>query len=217
MNFEQARFNMVEAQVRPWGVYNQAVLDTMAAIPREAFVPAEYRRLAYSDTFIPIGEGQHMLRPNIDARLLQALRPGHGEQILEIGTGSGYLTACLAALAHSVHSVEAFSSLASAADARLRQQKLSNVYVAHGDPWQGYQAPSPFDAIVLGAAVATVPAWLQNWLRPGGRVIAIVGQPPTMEARLLYVADAGQWREVSLFDTCIDAMIGAEPVSQFEF
>lgn len=217
MNFEQARHNMVEQQVRTWGVLDARVLEVLGRLPRESFVAHEYRRQAYSDLSLPLGHGQHMLKPVVEGRCLQALQLSSRDQVLQIGTGSGYLTACLAELAGAVTSLEYHADLARAAEERLSTLKIANTRIVNADALSGYAPDSRFDVIVVAAAMTSLPESMGQWLRPDGRLFGVFGSGVTMEARLLHLAPDGQWRSESLFDTVIDHLIGAEPKRRFQF
>lgn len=185
MNTEQARFNMIEQQVRPWQVLSAEVLHLLSAVKREHFVPEKHRTLAFADTSIPLGEGQFMLPPKAQARLVQDLGLHSHERVLEVGTGSGYCTAMMAHLAAEVISFEQHKSLADVAFTRLRAAGLRNVRVVHGQCPQALGDDDTFDAILLTGSVASVPQTLLARLRPGGRLLALVGTGPVMQATLV--------------------------------
>ena len=215
-NFELARHNMIEQQIRPWEVLDQRVLDTLAAVRREEFVPERYRNLAFSDVAIPIGHGQVMLKPTVEGRLLQALAPQPTDQVLEVGAGSGYLTACLARLAGGVVSVDIVPELVETARARLKVQGCVNVVLHAGDASQGWGSHR-YDAIAVGGSVAQVaPLWRQS-LKLGGRLFIVAGQPPVMEALLITRVGEQEWARESLFDTELPPLRNAAPVKTFEF
>jgi protein-L-isoaspartate(D-aspartate) O-methyltransferase len=217
LNFERARFNMIEQQVRPWEVLDPRVLEVMAEVRREDFVPPQYRKLAFADLAIPLAHGELMMRPVVEGRLLQALAVNPGDEVLEIGTGSGYLSACLARLGRQVWSVERHADLAERARARIAAAGIRNCQVEVGDLSAGWQPGRRFDAIAVGAAVTEVPpAWLQ-WLKPGGRLFVVRGQPPVMEA-VLMTRDAAEHTDVrSLFETDLPYLYGFEPHAEFRF
>lgn len=217
MNFEQARHNMVEQQVRTWGVLDPRVLEVLAKLPRESFVAHEYRRQAYSDLSLPIGHGQHMLKPVVEGRCLQALQLSSRDQVLQIGSGSGYLTACLSELAGAVTALEYHADLARAASERLSTLKIVNADIVTADALSGYAPESRFDLIVVGGAMVELPDRFARWLRPNGRLFGVFGSGVTMEARLMHLTPDGQWRSESLFDTVVDHLIGAEPTPRFQF
>lgn len=214
---EQARFNMIEQQIRPAEVLDQRVLDVIAQIPREEFVPAEYRGLAFSDTNIPLGNGQQMMCPIMEARLLQALNIQPGEKILEIGTGSGYLTALLATLGGTVHSVEIDSQLLEQAKAKLAAHHIDNVTLSQGDAARGWDQNGPFDVIAITGSLPILPDSFQQNLSVGGRMAVIVGQSPVMEAQLITRIAEDQWRTEHLFETDFPALLNAEQPQAFVF
>ena len=214
---EQARFNMVEQQIRPWQVLDPAVLHTLQHIARELFVPAAYQALAYTDTEIPLGHGQAMVAPRIDARLMHdvALKPT--DKVLEIGTGSGYLTALLADRSHHVVSLEINPELHARARANLQGAGISNVDLRMADGSAGASDAGPFDAIVLGGSVYEVPQALLDQLKVGGRLIAIVGEEPVMQATLYTRTSASAWDHKALWDTTAPRLLGFKQPSRFTF
>lgn len=214
IDFAKARETMVEQQVRPWDVFQPRVLETIARLPRERFVADAHRALAYSDLALPIGHGESMLKPVIEGRALEALAIGAGEDVLEIGTGSGYLTACLGALARDVVSLERHADLAEAARGRLQAQAIANVRIETADAF-AWDTERRFDAVCVGGAVDAVPARFVRWLRPGGRMFVVHGRAPAMEAALVRpAADAGFVVE-SLFETELPYLAGGAPAPQF--
>ena len=214
---EQARFNMVEQQIRPWQVLDPAVLHTLQHIARELFVPAAYQALAYTDTEIPLGHGQAMVAPRIDARLMHdvALKPT--DKVLEIGTGSGYLTALLADRSHHVVSLEINPELHAKARANLQGAGISNVDLRMADGTAGASDAGPFDAIVLGGSVYEVSQALLDQLKVGGRLIAIVGEEPVMQATLYTRTSASAWDHKALWDTTAPRLLGFKQPSRFTF
>ncbi|MGH8074198.1 MAG: protein-L-isoaspartate O-methyltransferase family protein [Lysobacter sp.] len=215
IDYANARELMVEQQVRPWDVLDPRVLDVIATLPREEFVPAAHRALAYTDMSLPLPHGERMMKPVVEGRTLQALALQAGDDVLEIGTGSGYLTACLARLARDVVSLEQHAGLADTARSQLNAQHLANVNVIHADAF-AYQTERRFSAICVTAAVDSIPAKFVEWLQPGGRMFVIRGRSPAMEAVLLH-NDAGQPRIESLFETDLPYLVGAAPQPVFEF
>ena len=213
MNFEQARTNMVENQVRPWEVLDARVLDMLGRVRREDFVAPAHRQLAFADLCLPLGHGEVMLKPVLEGRILQALLPTATESVLEIGAGSGYLTACFARQAREVVAIERHADLAEAAQARLAAQGFGNASVRAADALDWNPGRS-FDVICVGAAVATVPARFVEWLNPGGRMFVVHGRSPAMEAALVHRAVNGS-RVESLFETDLPYLAGAEPVPAF--
>ena len=212
MNIEQARFNMIEQQIRPWEVLDQAVLSLLAIVKREDFVPPACRALAFFDTEVPLPDGQSMLAPKVEARLLQALHLARHERVLEVGAGSGYMAALLAHRAQQVISLEIRPALAALAAANLRHAGIANATVREADGVLGLAAEAPFDAIVLSGSVAEVPQSLLDQLKPGGRLLAIVGDEPVMRAMLITRVAAAQFKREALFDTVAPRLQGfAEP------
>ncbi len=217
MNVEQARFNMIEQQIRPWDVLDPDVLQLLSLVRREDFVPAALRHLAFSDTELPLKPGRSVLQPKVEARLLQELQLQPTDRVLELGTGSGYLTALMAHQAEQVLSLEPDAELAEAAQARLRRLGLNRAQVQVGSLMAGAAAQGPFDAIVLTGSVAEVPAALLAQLKPGGRLLAIVGHEPVMQAVLMRATGAGQPARTELFDTVVARLPGATEPSAFAF
>ncbi|HET9735666.1 MAG TPA: protein-L-isoaspartate O-methyltransferase [Burkholderiales bacterium] len=217
MNFDQARANMVEQQIRPWEVLDQAVLDLLYAVPREDFVPAAYRTLAFADMEIPIGEGERMMAPKIEARIVQELAPRKHERVLEVGTGSGYLTALLAHRAAHVHSVEIRSALAGLGRGNLERHGADNVTLEVGDAARGWPTRAPYDVIVLTGSTPVLPRALLDQLAPGGRLFAVVGEAPVMVARLVTCSAPGAFRSAELFDTLLAPLVNAEQPPRFRF
>jgi len=217
MNIEQARFNMVENQIRPWEVLDQQVLDLLYVIKREDFVPAAYCLLAFSDMEIPIGQGEHMWQPKMEARVLQELAIKPSDQVLEIGTGSGYFAALLAHGAKHVYSVEIQPELKAAAEAKLRHAGIANVTVELGDGARGWSKRSPCDVIVLTGSTPVLPQPFLQQLSPGGRLFAVVGSPPVMAARLFTCAGDGVYSSIDLFETSIAPLAHALAGERFSF
>ncbi len=217
MNFEQARTNMVEQQIRTWEVLDQAVLDLLYAVPREDFVPSAYRTLAFADMEIPIGEGEKMMAPRIEARILQELAPHKTERVLEVGTGSGYLTALLAHRAAHVHSVEIRPALAAFGRDNLARHGADSVTLEIGDAARGWPTRAPYDVIVLTGSTPVLPRVLLDQLAPGGRLFAVVGELPVMVARLVTCSAPGAFSSVELFDTVLAPLANAEQPPRFKF
>ena len=216
MNFEQARYNMIEQQLRPWKVLDPDVLDVLHVVKREDFVPADHRRLAFADTEIVLGNGAAMFAPKAEAHALQALAMKKHENVLEIGTGSGYMAALLGAHADHVWTVEIDSVLAAAARENLRRAGVSNVVVEVGDGLAGLAAHAPFDAVMVSGAVPKVPQVLLDQLKPGGRLFAFEGEAPAMEA-VLYTRVGDAFRRVAVFETQVPSLRTTEPAQKFVF
>ncbi|MGA7985084.1 MAG: protein-L-isoaspartate O-methyltransferase [Burkholderiales bacterium] len=217
MNIEQARFNMVEQQIRPWDVLDQDVLDLLYVVPREEFVPPAQRALAFTDMEIPIGDGERMWTPKIEARVLQELALRKVDRVLEAGTGSGYLTALLAHRAAHVHSVEIRPALAAFGKANLERHGVDNVTLELGDAARGWPQHAPYDVVVLTGSTPVVPhSWLAQ-LAPGARLFAVVGDAPVMTAKIVYCSEPGAFRTVELFETMLAPLANAEQPSRFRF
>jgi protein-L-isoaspartate(D-aspartate) O-methyltransferase len=217
MNFEQARFNMVEQQIRPWEVLDGRVLALLERIHREDFVPVRYRKLAFADLAVPLDHDQVMMRPKIEARMLQALEVGADETVLEIGTGSGFITACLAGLAKRVVSVEVFEGLHEDAVRKLRDKGIPNVELFVGDVMQGWQPEQAHDVVVVTGSVPAVPESFLGWVNPGGRLFVVTGESPAMEAKLLRRTGVAEWSVESLFETDLPRLVHSEQPPEFEF
>ena len=216
MDFEQARFNMVEQQIRPWEVLDPTVLDLLFTVRREEFVPPQYRSIAFADLEIPLGQGESMWAPKLEARALQALELKPGESVLEIGTGSGYLTALLASLAGHVTSVEIHAPLSRDAAAKLRRAGIDNAELAVGDGARGFGGES-YDAIVLTGSTPMLHEAFLRQLKPGGRVFAIVGDAPAMTAKLHRWSSPGACVVTSLFETVVKPLVNAPAPARFAF
>ncbi len=215
MDIEQARFNMIEQQIRPWEVLDATVLAVLRQVPREDFVPDGYRELAFADIQLPLGHGEVMMEPKVEARLVQELSLDGGK-VLEVGTGSGYVTALLATLADHVVSVELYKDLGNLAAERLARHGIDNVVLESGDASKGWPASGGFDAILLTGSVPEVPGAFIDSLKPGGRLVAICGTAPVMEAVCITKRGDGLER-TSLFDTLLRPLVNAEAPKQFVF
>lgn len=217
MNVEQARANMIEQQIRSWEVLDPAILHRLETVPREDFVPARFRELAFADMQIPLGDGAVMMQPKVEARMVQELELGSRDRVLEVGTGTGYVTALLAGLAQEVISVEIRPDLAETAIRNLRRHDIRNARVEVGDAARGWDTDTPFDAILIGGSLPSLPDAFRRILAPRGRLVAVVGQPPVMEAMLLTRIDDGGWTRQSLFDTVLPMLKNAEQPPAFVF
>jgi protein-L-isoaspartate(D-aspartate) O-methyltransferase len=224
MNTELARFNMIEQQIRPWEVLDPVVLELLAQVRREDFLPAGLRSLAFVDTQVPLLEdephGPCMLEPKVEARLLQELQLQRHEKVLEIGAGSGFMAALMAHRAMSVFTLECRPALAAMARANLQRAGIVNVQVLEVTAdvgARGLPAEGPFDAILLSGSVAEVPRALLQQLKPGGRLAAVVGDLPIMRARLFTRASEAAWSDVDLFDTVAPRLQGFVEPTRFQF
>ncbi|WP_440225389.1 protein-L-isoaspartate O-methyltransferase family protein [Dokdonella sp. MW10] len=215
MNPELARNNMVENQVRTWEVLDARVLEVLGSVRREDFVPERYRATAFADIELPIGHGEYMMKPVIEGRTLQALALESGQSVLEIGTGSGFLTACLARLGGQVTSVEQHADLADAARARLAHAGVTNARVDTAEALLAYEPRERFDVVVLTGAVYALPDRVRAWVKPGGRLFAISGESPAMQAMLHTRIDDTRWQSESLFETDIPYLGNATPPRRF--
>ena len=217
MNFEKARFNMVEQQIRPWEVLDQDVLDLLMTVKREEFVPAAYRDLAFTEVEIPIGCGQVMLKPVIEGKVLQALRLGKADSVLEVGTGSGYFAALLAARTEWVRTIELEPELVKLASANLARNGVENVVVVQGDGIAGWAERAPYDVIVVSGGLPFVPQALLEQLKVGGRLFAFVGEAPVMKARLITCEAEGRFRTEDVFETVVPMLENAPQREAFSF
>jgi len=217
MNFEQARHNMIEQQIRPWDVLDSRVLDVLGRMHREDFVPTAYRKLAFAELNLPLGHDEVMMTPGVEGRLLQALAIEPGERVLEIGTGSGFITACLAALGGRVTSVEIHEELLEQAFKRLDALTYENIQLDHADVMTDWEPEQPYDAIAVTGSVPQAEERFQSWLKPGGRLFVIVGESPAMTACLITRVDDRQWSRESLFETDLPALVNAVKKETFEF
>jgi len=217
MDIEHARFNMVEQQIRTWEVLDPAVLDLLMRVHRENFVPEQHRALAFVDMEIPLGHGETMLSPKLEARMLQELAVQKNDSILEIGTGSGYMTALLASMGRHVYSVDIVPEFTRNAAARLATHGIRNITLETGDAARGRDQHGPYDVIVLTGSVPVLPESFQRSLNPGGRLLAVVGEPPAMQARLISCVHAGAYSPVVLFETSIAPLKNAQQPQRFVF
>jgi protein-L-isoaspartate(D-aspartate) O-methyltransferase len=216
-NMEMARENMVKQQIRTWEVLDSRVLDLIAQLPREEFVPEQYRELAFADTEITIGHGQKMLAPKVEARILQALNIQQSDNILEIGTGSGYLTACLATLGASVTSLDIQADFTSQAAELMKKQGIDNVKLVTGNGLDAAQENGPYDVIVITGSLPKISEKLKRQLNMGGRLFAVAGDPPAMEAMLITRVGDYQWREEVIFETDLERLEDPDTETGFVF
>jgi protein-L-isoaspartate(D-aspartate) O-methyltransferase len=216
MLIEQAREQMVEQQVRAWDVLDTRVLDVFRKVPRELFVPEEHRYLAFADMEVPLAHDQHMLRPNVAGRLLQALELTGSERVLEIGTGTGFFAACLAAVSANVRSIEIFPDFVERAKANLSALNVRNVEVVAGDATK-VESDVKYDAIAVTASLPLYDERFQRQLAVGGRLVVVVGERPIMDARLIRRMSDDAWVTESLFETVLDPLINARRPQEFTF
>jgi len=216
-NLDQAHYNMIEQQVRPWDVLDDKILQTLKQVNRDAFVPEAYKKLAYADTAIPLANGQFMLHPILVGRILQVLAIQPMDTILEIGTGSCYLTACLAHLGYTVTSIEIDESLSQSAAHGLERNNQLNVNLISGDALQVLDKSKQYDVIVITASVKEIPELFKQALAIDGRMFVVTGEEPAMSARLVTRIAGDQWSERILFETSIQPLINAEPEQSFVF
>jgi len=214
---QQSRFNMIEQQIRPWDVLDGAVLGLLANVPREAFVPKQYVGLAFADLEIPLGDGQVMLAPKMEGRILQSLEIKKTDKVLEIGTGSGYLTALLAMQAKHVDSVELNAKISKQAAKNIAAQGIENVNLVVADGIQGLPANAPYDVIVFTGSIPLLNTQVERQLAVGGRMFVVVGEAPVMEATLITRISADNFKIDVLFETCLPAIVNAPQAEKFEF
>ncbi len=210
------REQMIEQQVRAWDVLDERVLDVMRKVPRDRFTPAQQRFRAYADAEVPLPHGQHMLRPSVVGRLLQALELTGTDRVLEIGTGSGFVTACLRTAAARVRSIEIFPELAELARKNLDSQGLRDVDVVTADALQ-LDTGTRYNAIAVTGSLPIYDERFERQLEIGGRLFVVVGEPPVMEARLIRRTGEGSWSSESLFETVIDPLLNARRLPEFRF
>ncbi len=217
MNYETARFNMIEQQIRPWNVFNQQCLDHLTQIPREEFVPEKYKSMAFSDIEIPLEHGQTMLFPRIEARILEAVNIQADEVVLEIGTGRGYLTACLAQQAKHVTSVDLYQEFTDFAKAKLAELDIHNIQLETGDASTSYNPAAKFDVIILSSATADIPTFYKNALNVGGRLFVVCGEAPVMQAHLITHLADDVWSDDIIFETELAYLVNAQKQECFKF
>jgi protein-L-isoaspartate(D-aspartate) O-methyltransferase len=216
-NTSEARFNMIEQQIRTWDVLDPVVLALLDKVPRENFVAESQKGLAFADIELPIGNGHTMLSPKVEGRILQAVGVKNTDKVLVVGTGSGYLTALLATLAHHVHAVEIHPELSAMAQARLQKQNIHNVTLHVADGANGYAAEAPYDVIVFTGSLPLRPLAAEKMLNVGGRLFAVIGEMPIMEATLTQRISADAFRHETIFETCLQPLDNAPQAEKFEF
>jgi protein-L-isoaspartate(D-aspartate) O-methyltransferase len=217
MNIELARHNMIEQQIRPWDVWDHRVLDLVLRSPREDFVAPAHRNLAFVDMELPLGHGAAMMFPRVEARMLQALQVQSGDRILEVGTGSGFVTLLLARLGNTVESVEINEELALAAGKRLVAHGVENVTIKVGDAAGGWSQNQPYDVIAITGSLPTLPESFKQDLQIGGRLFAVIGEGVVMEARLITRLNANEWQEEILFETWLAPLKNTATRAPFKF
>ncbi|MES2116418.1 MAG: protein-L-isoaspartate O-methyltransferase [Pseudomonadota bacterium] len=217
MNIEQARFNMIEQQIRPWDVLDPDVLDLLVVVKRENFVPAAHKNLAFVDTEIPLPGGQCMFTPKLEARLLQELNVKKHENVLEVGSGSGYMAALLAHKGRHVTTVEILPELKALAEKNLADNGVSNVTVELGDAAQGWAKGAPYDVIIISGGLPSLPEAFLQQLKVGGRLVAIIGDAPLMKAQLITRTGEAGYDTKTLFETNVKLLSLASAPSHFTF
>ncbi len=217
MNIEQARFNMIEQQIRTWEVLDPAVLELLFEVKREEFVPPEHRPLAFADLEVPLGHGEAMMQPKVEARILQELAVQPHEAVYEVGTGSGYLTALLARRSRHVTSAEIHPDFTARAGASLAAAGIANVTLLEGDSARAPLSELPFDVIVLTGSTPVIAQAFLDRLKPGGRLFAVVGDLPVMKAVLVRQPVAGSFQHTELFETLVKPLVNAPQPARFRF
>lgn len=217
MDFEHARFNMVEQQIRTWEVLDPTVLDLLFHVKREDFVSENQRALAFADVELPLPNGTRMLHPKMEARMVQDLSIKASDKVLEIGTGSAYVTALLSSLAAEVFSIDSDASMLESAGAKLRHAGCRNVQLIQGNGLQGHAAAAPYDVILLGGSVPVIPEALKQQLAIGGRMLLTVGELPIMTMRLIQRHDENTYTDTALFETCLPRLQGSEAIAPEKF
>ena len=217
MDFELARFNMIEQQVRTWEVLDQRVLDLLAVVHREDFIPEPFRKLALADVNIPLAHDQVTMTPKVEARLLQALDISAGDKILEIGTGCGYLTALLSRLGREVYSIDIHPDFTESARRKMDELHIANVRLLTGDGTDGWPQFAPYDVIVVTGSLPELNPAIERQLAIGGRMFVIIGESPVMEATLVTRVGEEAWSRESLFETDLPPLVGAKKTAAFRF
>jgi protein-L-isoaspartate(D-aspartate) O-methyltransferase len=217
MNIEQARFNMIEQQIRPWNVLDTDILDLLHVVKREQFVPAAYQNLAFADAEIPLPGGEAMLNPKLEARILQEIGLKKHENVLEIGTGSAYMAVLMAHRAAKVTTIELNAEIKALAEQNLAKAGIANVTVEQGNGAAGWDKGAPYDVIVISGALEVLPEAFLQQVKVGGRIAAIVGEPPAMEFNIVTRTGENSWSTVKVFETNVKYLTGAPAVSHFQF
>ena len=217
MNLAEARHNMIEQQIRPWDVLDQRVLELVAGLPREDFVPSNYLSLAYADIHLPLDHGQVMMAPKLEARMIQALTLDKRDTVLEIGTGSGYVTALLAKSAKHVYSVDIYPNFSERVREKLAAHGIGNVTLETGDAANGWGAHAPYDVIAVTGSLPVFPEQLKHQLKVGGRLFVVIGDEPVMSAQLITRVSEGGWSQRTLFETVLPPLVNAPQPSRFVF
>ena len=217
LNLAQARHNMIEQQIRPWDVLDQRVLELIAALPREDFVPPGYLSLAYADINIPLEHGQTMMAPKVEARMVQALELKPRDTVLEIGTGSGYVPALLAKSSKHVYSVDIYADFVERAAQELTGHGITNVTLENGDAASGWGAHQPYDAIAVTGSLPILPEQLRRQLKVGGRLFVVTGDEPVMSAQLITRVSEDGWSQRTLFETVLPTLVNAPQPPRFVF
>lgn len=217
MNLEQARFNMIEQQIRPWDVLDETVLSTFGFIQRENFITPEYRKLAFADVEIPLGNGEYMMHPRMEARMLQALAITPDDNCLEIGTGSGFVTACMAHLSKHVDSVDIYEEFTRRAEAHLLNTELKNYTLHTGDALRDWTSGQLYNVIAVTGSMPSYIPRFEEQLAPGGRLFIVVGTGSSMQAMLVSKQEDGEITRANLFETSLKPLVGADSGSSFIF
>jgi len=217
MNYEQARNNMIEQQIRTWEVLDQGVLELLARLHREDFMPAPYQSLALADMSIPLGHGEVTMAPKLEARVIQSLAIRPADRILEIGTGCGYFTGLLALSGKEVYSIDIYNDFTESAGAALGRHGIDNVNLHTGDGLTGFPQEAPYDVIAVTGSLPVYDPVFEQQLAPGGRLFVIVGDSPIMEACLITRTGQEEWSMETLFETDLPPLVGAHKSATFEF
>ena len=217
MDIEQARFNMIEQQIRPWDVLNTQVLDVIQSVPREQFVPEQHRKLSFADLEIPLGHGQAMMSPKVEARILQALDITSNDRVFEVGTGSGFLTACLASMAQKVTTTEYFADLSDSARQNCEQHAVGNYEFIQGNVFDQLKSLGSYDVIAVTASIPEYTPQFAKHLCVDGRLFIVVGQRPVMTATLVTCVAENEYRQETLFETELAPLVTSSKEKVFSF